>query len=132
MRTFPDFDTIDISLDDLDRVHGGIDAGQWSAIKSQAAQYCPATVQKYSGMNPAKDLEGGRAAHGQLVRRRDAGLGAGHRARPHQRAPQRRVPEEKVAPLYPPRANGPTGVDGWLLVLWSTGGGRFVVSRVCR
>ncbi|HEY1817811.1 MAG TPA: hypothetical protein VGG74_35965 [Kofleriaceae bacterium] len=54
MRTFTDFDTIDISLDDLDRVHGGIDAGQWSAITSQAAQYCPATVQKYGGMNPAR------------------------------------------------------------------------------
>ena len=58
MRTFTDSDTLDISLDDLDRVHGGIDAGQWASIKQQAGSYCPATVAKYGSMNPAKITRG--------------------------------------------------------------------------
>jgi hypothetical protein len=59
MQTLLEQETIDISLDDLDAVLGGaISAQQWSQIKEQAAQYCPATVQKYGNLDPAKITRG--------------------------------------------------------------------------
>ncbi|HEX4451214.1 MAG TPA: hypothetical protein VH143_10110 [Kofleriaceae bacterium] len=54
MQTNHDLETIDISLDDLDAVVGGITAAQWNDVKSQAAPYCPNTVKQYAGVNPAK------------------------------------------------------------------------------
>ena len=57
MKTTPmqtiGFETIDISLDELDAVVGGITSAQWNQVKSQAQPYCPNTVAKYSGVNPA-------------------------------------------------------------------------------
>jgi hypothetical protein len=50
--------TIDISLDELDAVVGGITAAQWNDVKSSAAPYCPNTVKQYSGVNPAKLTRG--------------------------------------------------------------------------
>jgi hypothetical protein len=58
MRTFTDSDTLDISLDDLDRVCGGINATQWASIKQEAAQHCPTTAAKYGSMDPSKITRG--------------------------------------------------------------------------
>jgi|HubBroStandDraft_6_1064221.scaffolds.fasta_scaffold296990_2 hypothetical protein len=48
-------DTIDIDLDDLDKVVGGagIDPTIWSQVKEKAGKYCPATVKQYGGMDPS-------------------------------------------------------------------------------
>lgn len=47
-------DTIDISLDDLDRVCGGkITQAVWNQVKTEAAPYCPNTVKQFGNLNPA-------------------------------------------------------------------------------
>ncbi len=44
----------DVSSVELDHVTGGASVkANWDSIKSQASGYCPATVQKYSSLDPS-------------------------------------------------------------------------------